>query len=142
MQFSRLAIVATFLVSMAPANAQSYARELSKNANAMIGDRQTQLSTFYHDRLRVGIEDNSPIVSDWRRRPQSSPLLVPIPGFVTDAMAFALKPLASNPRFYGRYLRAYLASRSTFYDSSKAARELVYAPRSFDAILEECVEFL
>ena len=72
----------------------------------------------------------------------SKPLLVPIPGFVTDAMAFALKPLASNPRFYGRYLRAYLASRSTFYDSSKAARELVYAPRSFDAILEECVEFL
>jgi len=44
-----------------------------------------------------------------------------------------------QPRFHGPYLRAYFAGHHTFYDSSKATKELGYLPRTFDAILEECV---
>jgi dihydroflavonol-4-reductase len=73
----------------------------------------------------------------------TEPRLVSVPRVITESMALMLKPLASfSPRFYGPYLRAYLASRSTFYDSSKASRMLGYRSRSFEAILEEAVKFL
>lgn len=71
------------------------------------------------------------------------PRLVPFPGFVTEFLAAIMGPLSTvERRFYGPYLRCYFASRSTFYDSSKAARDLGYKPRAFEAVLEECVKFL
>jgi dihydroflavonol-4-reductase len=71
------------------------------------------------------------------------PRFVPFPVMASELIATALGPVASiHPRFYGPYLRAYLAGRQAFYDSSKAAKELGYRPRSFDAILDECVRFL
>ena len=72
-----------------------------------------------------------------------SPRFVPFPGIATKLLATALRPMATiHPRFYGPYLRAYFAGRYAFYDSSKAASELDYRPRSFDAILDECVSLL
>ena len=71
------------------------------------------------------------------------PRFVPFPGIVVGLLAMALGPMASiHPRFHGPYLRAYFAARHTFYDSGKAAKELGYRPRSFDAILDECVSLL
>ncbi|SRR5712691_1207878 len=71
------------------------------------------------------------------------PRFVPFPGIAIELLAMALGPMASiHPRFHGPYLRAYFAGRRTFYDSSKAAKELGYRPRSFDAILDECVRLL
>jgi dihydroflavonol-4-reductase len=72
-----------------------------------------------------------------------SPRLIPFPGIVTDVLAAILGPLSNvDQRFHAPYLRCYLASRSTFYDSSKAATDLGYKPRAFEAVLEECVKFL
>ena len=71
------------------------------------------------------------------------PRFVPFPGIAIDLLAMALGAMASiHPRFHGPYLRTYFAGRHTFYDSSKAAKELGYRPRSFDAILDECASHL
>lgn len=71
------------------------------------------------------------------------PRFVPFPGIAIELVAMALGPMASiHPRFHGPYLRTYFAGRHAFYDSSKAAKELGYHPRSFDAILDECVPLL
>jgi dihydroflavonol-4-reductase len=71
------------------------------------------------------------------------PRLVPLPGIALRLLTLALGSMASiHPRFHGPYLRAYFAGRFAFYDSSKAAEELGYVPRSFDAILAECVPLL
>ena len=73
----------------------------------------------------------------------SRPQVVPVPGIATDILAMSLEPMTSiHPRFHAIYLRAYLAGKRAFYDSSKAAKELGYRPRSFDAILDECVRRL
>jgi dihydroflavonol-4-reductase len=62
------------------------------------------------------------------------------PGSRLHLLAAAFGILAQvHPRFHASYVRATFAARYAFYDSSKAVRELGYTPRSFDAILEECV---
>jgi dihydroflavonol-4-reductase len=71
------------------------------------------------------------------------PQLVPLPKIITEPLALALGPMAGiTPRFHAPYVHMYLAGRYAFYDSSKAERELGYRPRSFDAILDECVRLL
>jgi dihydroflavonol-4-reductase len=68
------------------------------------------------------------------------PRLVSLPAPAAKSLAAALSPVAGvDPRLYGPYLRAYLASRYAFYDSSKATAELGYRPRPFEAILDECL---
>jgi dihydroflavonol-4-reductase len=70
------------------------------------------------------------------------PRLMRFPKIAIEPLAMALRPMAAiDPRFYGPYLRTYIAGRYTFYDSSKAAAELGYRPRSFDVILDECIRF-
>ena len=71
------------------------------------------------------------------------PRFVPYLAVVSESLATALRPVASlHPRLYGPYLRAYVAGRYAFYDSSKAAHALGFAPRSFGAILDECIRAL
>jgi len=71
------------------------------------------------------------------------PRLVPVPGIALELLAKTLGYMAGvRPRFHGPYLRAYFAGRYAFYDSSKAAKELEYAARPFDAILRECASSL
>jgi dihydroflavonol-4-reductase len=66
---------------------------------------------------------------------------VPVPALVTGLAARILEPWG---RWRGRrpritYATHYCASRCHFYDSGKARAALGYAPRDFDAIVEECV---
>ena len=71
------------------------------------------------------------------------PRVVPVPALATDALAALLKPLTSvHTRFYGLYLRSFLASRSAFYDSTKASRALGYRARPFDDILDEAARMV
>lgn len=60
------------------------------------------------------------------------------PGVALHLLAATFGVLARvHPKFHTPYVHSTFAGRYTFYDSSKAKRELGYTPRSFDAILEE-----
>ena len=68
---------------------------------------------------------------------------VAVPKVVTGLTAIALESLGRlrhrRPRI--TYATHYCASRFHYYDSSKAQKEFGYAPRDFQAILDECVAF-
>ena len=66
---------------------------------------------------------------------------IPLPSLITGVAASVLDPLS---RLRGRqpwitYTTHYCACRYQFFDSGKARRNLGYAPRDFEAILEECL---
>jgi dihydroflavonol-4-reductase len=70
-----------------------------------------------------------------------SRICLPLPAVVAEQgnriknrinKAFSRQPL---PKYDKRFCRQ-------FYDSTKAKRELGYAPRSFDSIVEECADYL
>jgi len=67
----------------------------------------------------------------------------PLPSIVTGLAASVLEPLSrlQSRQPWITYDTHYCASRYQFYDSSKACKELAYAPRAFDAILDECLRF-
>jgi dihydroflavonol-4-reductase len=67
---------------------------------------------------------------------------VPVPALVTGLAARTLEPWG---RWRGRrpritYATHYCANRYHFFDSGKARAALGYAPRDFDAIVEECLQ--
>jgi dihydroflavonol-4-reductase len=70
-----------------------------------------------------------------RRRP------MPVPALVTGLAAHVLEPWGRWRKVRPRitYMIHYCASRYHYYDSTKARRELGYAPRDFEAILRECL---
>lgn len=69
---------------------------------------------------------------------------VPVPRLVTGVGAAIMEPLGAwlnrRPRF--TYDLHYFAHRTQFYDSSKAARELGYAARTFKEIVQDYISFL
>jgi dihydroflavonol-4-reductase len=71
-------------------------------------------------------------------------LLVPVPPPVSRLAALLLEPWARLRKKTPGITSAahYFAHRHHFYDSTKARLQLSYAPRSFQAILDECVRFL
>jgi dihydroflavonol-4-reductase len=66
---------------------------------------------------------------------------IPFPPTLTRVAWLTLEPWARmrNRRPWITYAVHHCASRPQFYDSSKARATLQYAPRSFDAILDECI---
>lgn len=64
---------------------------------------------------------------------------VPVPSLVTGVAAHVLEPWGRwrNVRPRITYVTHYCASRSHYYDSAKARKELAYTPRDFQAILQE-----
>ncbi len=69
---------------------------------------------------------------------------VAIPRVVTGLAAMVLEPwarLRNRPPKIA-YMVHYCANRFQYYDFSKARKALNYAPRDFDAILEEALPFL
>jgi hypothetical protein len=72
-----------------------------------------------------------------------TPRMVHVPGLLTAFLAAVIGPMSTvDQRFYGPHLRCYLASPSSFYNSSKAAKSLGDKLLPFERILEECVTFL
>jgi dihydroflavonol-4-reductase len=72
------------------------------------------------------------------------PFLVPVPRAASRFAAILCEPwgrLRKKPPKI-TYAAHYFAHRHHFYDSSKARSQLMYTPRSFQAILDECVDFL
>jgi dihydroflavonol-4-reductase len=71
------------------------------------------------------------------------PRIVPVFPVVSRLAAFLLEPYSRLRRKTPRvtYATHYFAHRCHFYDSNKARRELSYSPRSFESILDECVDF-
>jgi dihydroflavonol-4-reductase len=71
-------------------------------------------------------------------------LAVPVPPRVTAMLAEMSEPWARwrnrRPRF--THMVSYCSRRFQFYDSSKATAELGYAPRGFDAILQEYLQLV
>jgi dihydroflavonol-4-reductase len=66
---------------------------------------------------------------------------VPVPTLLTGLAANVLEPWGRwrNVRPRMTHVIHYCASRHHYYDSTKAQRELGYAPRDFEAILQECL---
>jgi dihydroflavonol-4-reductase len=66
---------------------------------------------------------------------------VPVPPLVTGLAAMLMEPLGRliNRRPWFTTAVHYCTSRFMYYDSSKARAALGYAPRSFGAILDECI---
>lgn len=66
---------------------------------------------------------------------------VPVPKAVTWLSAAVLESaaLVTNRRPRVSFVTHYCASRFHYYDCKKARRELGFSPRSFDAILDECL---
>jgi dihydroflavonol-4-reductase len=67
--------------------------------------------------------------------------LVPVPGFITGALAILMAPVGRIRNRMPRFTPAahYSASRFQYYSSDKARGALGYAPRGFDAIIKECL---
>ena len=71
-------------------------------------------------------------------------IYIPIPVAVTKAIAIVAQ-WCSTVRLSGfsaAYAKYYCASRFSYYDSSKARHALGFRPRSFDAILEESMQYV
>jgi hypothetical protein len=92
MYVCRLWLIAGVFLTITPAYAQGYAKD-----RPMVNTGHLQPTTYFHARPLVGIEDNSPIVSDWRRRPESSPLVVPIPPLPASSSGNIVVPSNAVP---------------------------------------------
>jgi dihydroflavonol-4-reductase len=69
--------------------------------------------------------------------------LVPVPPLVTGALALLLAPAGRIRNRIPRFTPwiHYCSSRFQYYSSDKARAALGYSPRSFDAIIRECLEW-
>lgn len=67
-------LLLALVICTAPAYAQGYA-----NQHSMVTSDNLPHTQFNQERLRIGIYDPSPIVTDWRHRIQPQPVLVSIP---------------------------------------------------------------
>ena len=71
-------------------------------------------------------------------------IYIPIPVAVTKAIAIVAQwwSTVRLSGFSAAYAKYYCASRFSYYDSSKARHALGFRPRSFDAILEESMQYV
>jgi dihydroflavonol-4-reductase len=71
-------------------------------------------------------------------------IYIPIPAAATKAIAVVAEWWSTVGRdgFSPSYAKYYCASRFSYYDSTKARLTLGFRPRSFDAILEESMQYV